>query len=93
MLGRIGQANEATERESGAATAVPTPSRVASLARGRLAVANRIPGWLPTWSRALARTTLRLTAVVVPIALLALGLLGLAVLQRGRCRDLPTLRD
>lgn len=78
MLGRIGQANEATDRESGtAADAMPTMSRAASLAKGRLAIANRVPGWLPTWSRALARMTLRLTAVVVPIALLAMGLIYL----------------
>jgi hypothetical protein len=75
MLGRIGQANEGTGKESGsAANAVPpTPRR----ARRRLAVPAWVPGWLPIWSLALARMTLRLTAVVVPIAALAVGLLYL----------------
>ena len=80
MLGRIGQANEGTEQgqRSGGETPcrrrrVPHPCAVAP----PRASASRIPSWLPTWSLALARMTLRLTAVVVPIAVLAIGLLYL----------------
>ena len=82
MLGRIGQANEGTGRDDGTgADAVTTPVRDVTppqaprRAQRRLAVSAWIPNWLPTWSWALMRVTMRLTAVVVPVALLAIALL------------------
>ena len=82
MLGRIGQANEGIGRKDGmAADAVTTPvrdvtpPRVPRRAQRRLALSAWIPNWLPTWSLALMRVTMRLAAVVVPVALLAIALL------------------
>ena len=80
MLGRIGQANDGTSKIDGkAVSAVPTSSRVTRFARRwpRFTRPRWIPNWLATWSTALARMTLRFTAVVVPIAALAVGLLYL----------------